>query len=193
MDKYRLGLDLGTNSIGWSVLRLNTNNNPDKILASGVRIFTDGRDPKSLGALKADRRLRRQARRMRDRFKQRQIFLLSELVKFGLMPENEFERKGFVTLNPYEIRSNALDKELPPFHVGRGLFHLNQCRGFKSNRKTADSESGVVNASIKKLKEQLSETGARTFGEFLAIRHKNQEPVRARLQQPKLLTKRCGN
>ena len=50
MGTYRLGLDLGTNSIGWAVLQLGSEGDPEKILASGVRIFTDGRDPKSMGS-----------------------------------------------------------------------------------------------------------------------------------------------
>ena len=149
MASYRLGLDLGTNSIGWAALNLSDNGTPNKILASGVRIFTDGRDPKSLASLKADRRLHRQARRMRDRFKQRQQFLISELTKFGLMPVDTHAQKDLVSLDPYKLRADALDKELHPHHIGRALFHLNQRRGFKSNRKTADTESGVVSLSVK--------------------------------------------
>ena len=52
--KYRLGLDLGTNSIGWAVYSLDENNEPEKLEDLGARIFSDrpdGRahivDPKS--------------------------------------------------------------------------------------------------------------------------------------------------
>ena len=45
--KYRLGLDLGTNSIGWCMLRLNKDNEPVAVIKSGVRIFHDGRNEKT--------------------------------------------------------------------------------------------------------------------------------------------------
>ncbi len=32
ITKYRLGLDLGTNSIGWAILELNQEDQPQKIL-----------------------------------------------------------------------------------------------------------------------------------------------------------------
>ena len=64
----RLGLDLGTNSIGWCLLELNDQDEPCSVFRTGVRIFNDGRDPKSLTSLKANRRDARSARRRRDRF-----------------------------------------------------------------------------------------------------------------------------
>ena len=44
--KYRLGLDLGTNSIGWSVYSLTEENEIAALEDLGVRIFSDGRNPK---------------------------------------------------------------------------------------------------------------------------------------------------
>lgn len=54
--KYRLGLDLGTNSIGWAVLRLNDENKPTAIIRAGVRIFSDGREAKTKTSLAVNRR-----------------------------------------------------------------------------------------------------------------------------------------
>ena len=176
----RLGLDLGTNSIGWCLLNLDDSGNPSSIFRTGVRIFNDGRDPKSLSSLKANRRQARSARRRRDRFLQRQSFLINEMVRRGLMPKDEHERKSLALKDPWQIRKTALDKELSPYDVGRAFFHINQRRGFKSNRKSQDNEAGVVKQSIAELEMRLSETGARTLGEFLADRHASGEPVRAR-------------
>ena len=47
IGKWRLGLDLGTNSIGWSVFSLDNDNNVLELKDLGVRIFSDGRDPKT--------------------------------------------------------------------------------------------------------------------------------------------------
>lgn len=157
MENYRLGLDIGTNSIGWCVLALDANGNPDKIKDAGVRVFNDGRDVKSKATLKATRRENRSARRRRDRFKQRQVFLLDEMTKAGLLPAEEEKRKKIQKLNPLELRALALKEKLHPYHVGRALFHLNQRRGFKSNRKDRSKEnlSGKISNSVKALLEQM--------------------------------------
>lgn len=160
MTSYRLGLDVGTNSLGWSVLELSEqggNMLPCRVVNAGVRIFSDGRDVKSKATLKADRRMARSARRRRDRFKQRQTFLISELQKAGLFPSDEDGMKQLQALNPLELRAAALTEKLPAYHVGRALFHLNQRRGFKSNRKDRSEEvtSGKVSTSVRLLLEQM--------------------------------------
>ena len=185
MTERRLGLDLGTNSIGWCLLDLDADNTPCSIFKTGVRIFNDGRDPKTLTSLKATRREARSARRRRDRFLQRQKYLLNTLVKMGLMPTDEKERQAVALKDPYSIRKAALDKAVAPEDLGRALFHINQRRGFKSNRKSGDNEAGVVKQSVAALEMQLMERKARTFGEFLADRHAKKETVRARRLGPK--------
>ena len=65
MSRYRLSLDIGTNSIGWCALALEAHAKqvtPVGILDMGARIFPDGRNPKdgSSNAVK-----RREARAMR--------------------------------------------------------------------------------------------------------------------------------
>ncbi len=52
----RLGLDIGTNSIGWWLYATETGR-PNSIIDAGVRIFSDGRDPKSGSSLAVDRRI----------------------------------------------------------------------------------------------------------------------------------------
>ena len=104
------------------------------------------------------------------------------LVEFGLMPHDEAERKEVQRLEPYQLRACALDQPLEPFELGRALFHLDQRRGFKSNRKASGDESdeNQTNAAIGELRQSIHESGARTLGEFLAWRHENRETVRAR-------------
>ena len=176
----RLGLDLGTNSIGWCLLDLDGEGNPAAILKTGVRIFADGRDKQSKISLKATRRAVRSARRRRDRFIQRQNHLINTLVKFGFMPKDAAERQSLAFKDPYPIRKQALDTETAPFDMGRAFFHINQRRGFKSNRKSADNEAGVVKQSVADLELKLIDAKARTIGEFLADRLSKRETVRAR-------------
>jgi len=184
--KYRLGLDLGTNSIGWCALELDNQGSPSRIVDTGVRLLTPnqeaGRDPQSKQSLAADRRAARQARRQRDRFVRRQRALMRALVAYGLMPDHQDARKALERLDPYQLRAAGLDEPLELHELGRALFHINQRRGFKSNRlaQREDEEDSVTRAAAKALREALQREGARTVGEFLWRRHKRREAVRFR-------------
>lgn len=166
--RYRLGLDLGTNSIGWAILGLNENDEPYKILDAGVRIFSDGRESDGT-PLAVKRRTARGMRRRRDRFLARKSRLMNCLIRLGLMPKDEIERKKLELLNPYELRTKALDEALNPFELGRAIFHLNQRRGFKSNRKEQVADDKKLSETKKNqeyLKRKIIETNSRTLGEF---------------------------
>ena len=183
--RYRLGLDLGANSLGWCIVELDDNNAPMRLVRLGVRIFRDGRNPKDKQSLAVARRLARGMRRRRDRWLKRQRRFLDALVRHGLLPADEAARKALVNLDPYELRRRALDETLPPHHVGRALFHLNQRRGFKSNRKVDkadENESGKIKSALATVRDSLVEKKARTVGEWLALRHADRVPVRARLR-----------
>ncbi|MDZ4345106.1 MAG: type II CRISPR RNA-guided endonuclease Cas9, partial [Candidatus Binatia bacterium] len=180
--RYRLGLDLGTNSIGWVIYELSGSDEICHVVRSGVRIFPEGRDPKSKASLAADRRLARSMRRRRDRYLARRNKLLNLLVRIGLLPKDLLARKALVALDPYPLRQLALDQPLPAGHLGRGLFHLNQRRGFKSNRRVdrADDEKGKISVAQNTTRATIAEAGARTYGEWLAFRHAERRTVRAR-------------
>ena len=181
---YRLGLDLGTNSIGWFVIWLDGDDKPCGLGPGGVRVFPDGRDPQSKESNAASRRVARGMRRRRDRYLKRRARLMDRLVDFGLMPVDEAGRKALESLDPYKLRAEALDRKrkLHPHHVGRALFHLNQRRGFRSNRKTdgGDNEAGPIKKAVGQLERAMRAEGARTLGEFLWRRRRDGRGVRAR-------------
>ena len=187
---YRLALDLGTNSIGWSILRLTASKGeggkdvfrPIAIVRGGVRIFPSGRDPKSGASLAVERREARSMRRNRDRRGHRKDELVEALVTYGLFPVDLEERRGLENLDPYDLRSRGLDEGLTPYEFGRALFHLNQRRGFKSNRRTdsKDNDASVMKAAIRGVRDILDEGEFRTVGEWLADRHGSGDGVRAR-------------
>ena len=180
--KYRLGLDLGTNSIGWAAIQLDDNGEPCGLLDVGVRIFPDGRDARGEASNAVERRVARGQRRRRDRYLSRRDRLMQALVECGLMPSDENERKNLEVLDPYKLRARALDEPLEPLELGRALFHLNQRRGFKSNRKAGgdEKEDGQVRTAINELNQRIEERGARTLGEFLARQRQAGKAVRAR-------------
>lgn len=187
--RYRLALDLGTTSIGWAMLRLNQHDKPHAVIRAGVRIFNDGRVPKTGEALAVQRRLARQQRRTRDRSLRRKNKLINMLVRFGFFPDNPAERKSLERLDPYELRAKGLEQQLKPEQFARALFHLAQRRGFKSNRKTdrGDTESGVMKAAVAETKQEIETLGCRTIGEYLYKRLQFGLGTRARLRdKPKV-------
>ncbi len=180
--KYRLGLDLGTNSIGWCMLRLNSDNEPVAVVKSGVRIFHDGRNEKTKEPLAVVRRNARSIRKNLDRKISRRNHLLNTLIKYFLLPSNKNERKALAVLNPYELRSRAVQEKIELFELGRLLMHLSKRRGFKSNRKVdKEDSSGKIKPAIERLKDKMQETNKKTAGEYLYSLMQNGKPVRARL------------
>lgn len=174
--RYRLALDLGSTSLGWVLIRLMEAGGklyPVAIIKAGVRIFSDGRNPKDGSSLAVTRRTARAMRRRRDRLLKRKHRMMALLLEHGFFPADIAERKALERLNPYELRARGLDAALAPGEFARALFHINQRRGFKSNRKTdrKDNDSGALKAAISALWQQLDVHGAegkaRTVGELL--------------------------
>lgn len=180
--KYRLALDMGSTSLGWCILGL-SDNRPSSLINMGVRIFSDGRENAAAGKvgepLAVARRNARGARRNNDRRDRRQKRLMAYLIQHGLMPENYNDRKKIQSFDPYALRCAALDQEIPLHHLGRALFHINQRRGFQSNRKSDKKENdlGSMKSAIKDMEAKLCEwnyeekkfnTGGknRTLGEY---------------------------
>ncbi|MEM9046615.1 MAG: type II CRISPR RNA-guided endonuclease Cas9 [Pseudomonadota bacterium] len=177
--KARLGLDIGTNSIGWWLFELR-DGSPLRVIDGGVRIFSDGRDPQSKASLAVDRRVARAARRRRDRYLRRRTGLMRKLAESGLMPADPANLRALVLLDPYELRARGLDQALSLPELGRALFHLNQRRGFKSNRKTdrGDNDAGKIAQGSARLDQAIMAAGARTYGEFLHLRRETAEDQR---------------
>lgn len=193
MDKmrYRLALDLGSTSLGWAMIRLKAGA-PTAVIKAGVRIFSDGRNPKDGSSLAVTRRMARAMRRRRDRLLKRKARMTALLVRHGFFPINAVERKALERLNPYELRTRGLDAQLAPAEFARALFHINQRRGFKSNRKTdkRDNDSGALKTAINALRQQLDASGAdgkaRTVGELLWRRMRSGIGVRARYRERRI-------
>jgi len=176
-----LGLDLGTNSLGWAILYdppAKIDDTSAKIVDKGVLIFPEGMDENksSLETPAAERRAKRMARRMKFRRKMRKWMLLKLLIDNGMCPLKEeeleewkkhgkypVENKLFIhwlkateDSNPYCDRAAAAEGKVEKDVLGRALYHICQRRGFKSSRKDAVPEE---ENSKKSKKEDKSETG----------------------------------
>lgn len=177
----RLGLDIGTNSIGWWLYKTNAKKQVTEHIAGGSLIFSDGRDPKSKASLAVARREARSARRRRDRFLRRRSVLMEKLAAAGLMPKDPEERKTLEGLDPISLRARGLREQLTLSELGRALFHINQRRGFKSNRKTdtGDNEGGKIKEGAARLGQEMLSVGAKTYGAFLHYRQETAKDERA--------------
>ena len=177
--KYRLGIDLGSTSLGWAVFRLNDEGLPVALIKAGVRIFHDGREAAKSGGVGAPlavkRRIARGLRRRRDRMLKRKKRLINQLIAFGFFPEDKEARKRLETLypNPYALRAAGVERALKPEEFARALFHLNQRRGFKSNRKLdKEPDAGAGADAIKKSSEESAmKAGISELRKTLKERH----------------------
>jgi len=189
---YVLGLDLGSNSIGWALVE----EMGRKVLRSGVRIFPEGVDRDKQGgevSKNENRRMKRGMRRQVFRRARRKRQLRDALVKAGLLPGDSAEQQKFDGVDPYVLRVKGLDEKLEKFELGRVLIHLNQRRGFKSNRKGAKTkeEKGML-AEMGELAKEIETSDSRTLGEYLhklklsgglAVRIRGKHTRREMLQQ----------
>ncbi|MDP1811555.1 MAG: HNH endonuclease domain-containing protein [Sediminibacterium sp.] len=159
--KKILGLDLGTNSIGWALI----DKEEQKILGMGSRIIPMGTDKldyeKGAGITKnADRRMARTIRKMNKRYKLRRNKLLFILNELGILPDQfQFKdgipeptklqdlellpiKKGTLQLNSlthYQLRVNALSKAITPKDFGKILYQFNQLRGYAGGGNNDDN------------------------------------------------------
>ena len=175
-----LGLDLGTSSIGWALIEGDPL--PKHIIDMGVRIFPEGVDrTKGEKSLNQDRRDARSLRRQGYRRARRKQKLLHALQDAKLLPKNPRQLSTLMALNPYALRSLALDERLEAHELGRALYHLGQRRGFKSNRKTdSDKEDGKVYEGISYIDSAMKAKACRTLGEYLYSLDPHQERIRGR-------------
>ena len=171
---YVLGLDLGSNSIGWAMV----DPQAGRILLSGVRVFPEGVDRDKQGGEKSkseDRRVKRGMRRQIMRRARRKAQLRCALAQAGLLPIDAAGAAAVLGTDPYALRARGLDHRLEPHEIGRVLIHLNQRRGFKSNRKSgkAKEEKGML-AEISDLAGDIEKAQCRTLGEYL---HKQRDQI----------------
>ncbi|MEY4875987.1 MAG: hypothetical protein RL708_1136 [Bacteroidota bacterium] len=180
--KQIIGLDMGTNSLGWSLLK-EFEDGTIEIVKTGVYIFPIGTivDDKS-GKEKThneQRRAYRGASRMRFRFKMRRGNLKEGLEKLGMLPDYSklFKAKGKgQSYELYQLRANAINAEIkiPLNEIGRIFMLLNKYRGFKSNAKKIqqeDKEDGKVKEGINELKKFMENNNAKTIGEYFFKMH----------------------
>ena len=190
-----LGIDTGTNSLGWAIV--DKIENEYRLVAKGSNIFSEGvKIEKGIESSKAaERTEHRSVRKHYWRRKIRKIRLLTILSENNLCPPikkghlrqwrlkkvypsddafMEWQRtEDKANVNPYKFRYICLTQKLDlsdltqRFILGRALYHINQRRGFLSNRKESTKESeGAVKEGINSLSEEMKAAGCEYLGEY---------------------------
>ena len=178
-----LGLDLGTNSIGWAVI----DGKKNKIQDCGVNVFPEGVNLENgrESSKNETRRKVRGARRQQFRRKIRRKLLRDLLQKNEMMPPEKEAIREWFKLNPYEFRKIALDEKISLQELGRIFYHLSQRRGFKSNRKAGDAKEESAIFKGKDGKTGIDDTrqgmeNHHSLGEYLNSLNPHQERIRNR-------------
>ena len=210
VEQITLGLDVGPSSIGSAIV-----SSKRGIVYCGVIVFPEGinrengRD--SLETPAAERTRHRAARKKNERVRWRKYHVLKHLISVGMCPLTDKDLDGWrkdkiypthnkefidwlkstPSDNPYADRKAAVEGVVPPYTLGRALYHLAQRRGFRSSRKNADqvcdssevdqndknTATGVVKSSIKELTQELNRRKL-TLGQYFFDLNQNNEKVR---------------
>ena len=192
-----LGIDTGTNSLGWAIVE--KHDDEYKLLEKGTNIFAEGvKIEKGIESSKAaERTEHRSVRKHYWRRKVRKIRLLTILVENRLCPpvsKADMRQWHFMAwqrtedkegVNPYHFRHICLTQKLDltnltqRYMLGRAIYHLNQRRGFLSNRKESTKESeGAVKEGISDLTKEIENAGCTYLGEYFYQLYEKGEKIR---------------
>jgi CRISPR-associated endonuclease Csn1 len=151
--KKILGLDLGTNSIGWALVNeAEIENEKSSIIKVGVRVnpltvdeLTNFEKGKSI-TTNADRTLKRSMRRNLQRFKLRKERLIEILTQNGWISNQSIlsENGNQTTFETYRLRAKAAREQVTLEEFARILLMINRKRGYKSSRKAKSTDEGQL-------------------------------------------------
>lgn len=170
MTKKILGIDLGVGSIGWALVKLDDENPANnQIIRMGVRVVPiDSTEVSEFSKGKGEtpnrqRTAKRGMRRMYARYVMRRQNLTRKLSQMDMFDPSLFHLDRFEL---WKLRARAVNEQVSLKELGRILYHLNQRRGYKSNRKSTSVEerdSDYLNAvkgrydEIKQLNQTIGE------------------------------------
>ncbi|MCL2414823.1 MAG: hypothetical protein FWC94_06180 [Bacteroidales bacterium] len=164
--KKILGLDLGTNSIGWALVEQGIETNSGKILGMGSRIIPMGQELSKFEqgqaqTKNANRRIARGTRKLNKRYKQRRNKLIYILQQLDMLPKQiklsepftnplkldrisilpiDKKQKQYSALDLLELRVRALSEQIELEELGKILYLFNQLRGYSGGGNEPDKE-----------------------------------------------------
>lgn len=169
--KHILGLDLGTNSIGWAYVKEAQDSSvQSEIVELGVRVNPLTVDEKTNFekgkpiSTNADRTLRRGARRNLQRYKLRREELMAILKEHQLISDESIltENGKGTTFETLKLRAKSAKEQVTLDELARIFMTINKKRGYKSSRKAKNEDEGQLidgMAIAKRLYEENLTTG----------------------------------
>lgn len=202
-----LGIDTGTNSLGWAIVEKKADEY--HLQDKGVNIFQEGvKIEKGIESSKAADRTAHKAARVRNyRIKLRKIRLLRILSDAHLCPplskvelsawrlKKEYPKNDLFMQwqgtddesekTPYAYRHKCLHECLDfnsmtdRYILGRAFYHMIQRRGFLSNRKDqSGDDTGKVKESISNLTQEMHDDGYEYLGDYFYSLYNKGEKIR---------------
>jgi len=170
-----LGIDLGISSLGWAVVEYDKDNDENnKIIDCGVRLFTAAETPKEKESPNKARREARGLRRVIKRRRVRMNTIKHLLVTHKLIDKSILnEETGMFhsqsnRADVWQLRHDALYQLLSGDELARVLIHIAKHRGYKFlGDDENDEESGKVKTAGTELKKKFLEAGCQSVGEWL--------------------------
>lgn len=177
-----LGLDLGIASVGFALVDFDSR----EIVAIGSHIFNAAEQPYTGASLAEPRRKARSQRRRLARRRRRLDRVARLLTSHGLGDVVQLAaglRSRTPSKDPWQLRAEALERKLWDDEFARVLLHIAKRRGFHSNRKKPAAgeevkEAGKMLSGVENLRTAMTESGARTIGQYLAgLEKRRNEPL----------------
>lgn len=192
-SKKVLGLDLGTNSIGWSLIEQNFDQKQGKILGMGSRIIPMGQELSKFEqgqaqTKNANRRIARGMRKLNKRYKQRRNKLIYILQQVNMLPDQirlfepfdnplkidrisilpiEKTQKQYSALDLLELRVKALNEPVSLKELGKIIYLFNQLRGYAGGGNEPETEENDDEKSENE--EKKGNESYITLGKILSV------------------------
>lgn len=186
--KRILGLDLGTNSIGWALVEIDEK----KILGIGSRVIPMGQELSKFEqgqaqTKNANRRIGRGMRKLNKRYKQRRNKLIYVLQQLGMLPEQiklseQFQdplkldrisilpidkrQKQYSALDLLELRVKSLQEKISLEELGRIIYLFNQLRGYSGGCNEPEKEESD---SDENSEEKIKTKSNVVFGKIIKL------------------------
>ena len=132
--KRVLGLDLGTASIGWAVIKEENGKIHIDGLGSRIIDFEDSESTKfgkgQSISKNAERTKKRTARKCYDRYIIRRTLLTEFFRKHNMLPDEYLIKLDALDL--WALRAKAVNEKVSLPELARILYHINQKRGYKT-------------------------------------------------------------
>lgn len=193
--KNILGLDLGTNSIGWALVELDSENRVGEIKGLGSRIIPMGQELSKFErgqaqTKNANRRIARGARKLNKRYKQRRNKLIYVLQQLEMLPEQfkmdqpfdnplKLDRVSILPISPnqsqhsaldlLQLRVKALNEPISLKEMGRVIYLFNQLRGYAGGGNEPESEISDDLNGQEENSEKREKSSEVKFGKVLSI------------------------